>query len=702
MKSVHSIVQVISLLFTFVIFPLVLLWVGYSHVGPLFGGEFTQQLGSIEVSYIQMAQFIEKSLPHFLWQPLWYLGYPMEVLYTPLVPFFEFFAHHLFTWSFSHAYRVLTAFSYAGALVTLYFFCRTLFKNSAAAFISSLSYGLLPSVMAFLNEGVASDRFLEKLIEPRRFTILVRWGEGPHIVALFFLPLSGLFLIKFLRGGNRWSLVFGACATALVFLTNSIGAWGFVLLSFTLLVGELVENFHLWKNLVLRFFSYVVLAYGLVAFWFNPLFLSSFFREGGGALGYWRNQFPWGWLLLLFILLIYCFICRKLVSKASGFTASLLFFLMMFGLVNAYYSSGFEKLELVPQVLRLTTEVDIGAVMVIGALVSIIGYIGLRKSYWLYLGMMGIALIISLILYLPRQLQFAKELPQYTQPLESTGRTLADTPEYQVAQKLAQKVSGGERVLAPGNYGFFLNYFVDVPQLRGALFQSSIHPWPDHIYYQMTNGKDADISLAWLKIANVGWVVFNGPREIFRDYKISSGKFLDIADLTETSWGDEYYKVKLTNNSLAKAVSTQLMDVKTPVNAIDKMPIFSYQDILDTQKNFLTIENPKNGSYKITGDVGEEEIVLVQYAYTPGWKAKDSLGRNLEVKKDPLGFIVVKPKNAGTVEIDLKLQRTWRTWVGWILTGLTFAVSLFILFSLRKPLFAVSPSVKKTSFDKDE
>ena len=81
--------------------------------------------------------------------------------------------------------------------MSLYYFGRTLFKNSVAGLIAALSYGILPSVMAFFYAEVANDRFSSHFIDPRRFTILVRWGEGPHIVSLMFLPLAALFWMLF-------------------------------------------------------------------------------------------------------------------------------------------------------------------------------------------------------------------------------------------------------------------------------------------------------------------------------------------------------------------------------------------------------------------------------------------------------------------------------------------------------------------------
>ena len=273
------------------IIPIILYWVGMSHVAPLFRGEFTQHLGSIEVSYIQMARFIEMSWPRFSWQPLWYLGYPMNLLYTPLVPFFEFAGKQFFGWSFSHGYRLLTAFAYAGGLATLFLFAKTLYKNTLAGVFTALYYTTVPSVLAFLYSEVATDRFAQNFVEPRRFTILTRWGEGPHIVSLLFLPLAAMFYILFLQRGSKWMLICGAVFTALVVLTNSVGAWGLALLALSLLIGDTVEQGK-WQQSALRSITFGLFAYGLAAFWFNPLFLSTFFILCFGSY-YLRKSIRW-------------------------------------------------------------------------------------------------------------------------------------------------------------------------------------------------------------------------------------------------------------------------------------------------------------------------------------------------------------------------------------------------------------------------
>src|SRR3990170_449247 len=151
-----------------------------------FVGEFNQNLGSIEISYIQMAKFWVESTKGG-WQSLWYLGYPWHVFYTPILPALEVLLHQALNFSFAHAYRVLTGAGYVLVPVAVYLFTWQIGKSKTGALISALFYSFVPSIIGFFFAGVANDT-LSSLAEPRRFAILIRWGEGPHTLSLVFLP----------------------------------------------------------------------------------------------------------------------------------------------------------------------------------------------------------------------------------------------------------------------------------------------------------------------------------------------------------------------------------------------------------------------------------------------------------------------------------------------------------------------------------
>ena len=50
---------------------------------PLFAGEYSQYMGSIEASRLGEARFIDENWPYAGWNPLSYLGFPFHLFYTP-------------------------------------------------------------------------------------------------------------------------------------------------------------------------------------------------------------------------------------------------------------------------------------------------------------------------------------------------------------------------------------------------------------------------------------------------------------------------------------------------------------------------------------------------------------------------------------------------------------------------------------------
>lgn len=138
-----------------------------------------------------------------------------------------------------------------------------------------------------------------------------------------------------------------------------------------------------------------------------------------------------------------------------------------------------------------------------------------------------------------------------------------------------------------------------------------------------------------------------------------------------------------------------ILSVKTPTNAIDKQPILEYVANLEAGINPLAFKAKENGRFQISGEVDKDNLILVQQAYLPGWQAKDNLGRSLDIKKDPLGFIAIKPKQAGTQEIMLTYRPTWRVWSGWLFSVFAIIGGLFVLVRVKNPIFVNDAPPKK-------
>ncbi|OGD92264.1 hypothetical protein A3E14_03715 [Candidatus Curtissbacteria bacterium RIFCSPHIGHO2_12_FULL_41_13] len=658
-----------------------------------FLGEFNQNVASIEISYIQMARFW-KEFGFGGWQPLWYLGYPWHVFYTPLLPFLEVLLNTLFNFSFAHAYRLLTGAGYVLAPVSLYFFVWQLAKSKTGAFVAALMYSLAPSVISVIFKEVGAD-VISNFIEPRRFTILVRWGEGPHTLALVFLPLFGFFLVRFLQKSKFVDLVAASFFLGLAALTNAIVIWVAILLLAAFFLSETAQESAQYIKVIKRVLAVVILGFGLVAFWYNLPFMQTFFKEGGGAINNWVSLFPWVLIPLGLVGFLIVYAVNKLTGSFKGVGFSIFWFFSLFAIVFIYYASGEDRIEYVPQALRLNTEVDMALSVLAGVVIS-----NLFLWFWDKKGMITIVTrtLALLVVVLPSLVllvwgsKLLAELPEHTRPL--TQSKIGDISEYKVATKLAELTEGtGERVLAPGNYGFWLNYFKDVPQLRGALYQSSTHSWPEHIYYQVTNGTDSNISLAWLKIANIGKLVYTtiGSAETYKDYKVPAEKLKAIGTEILTENGDIYFDIPLKNDSLAKVVDFDTSKgIAKPYNAIDEKPIFEYLDWIEKKSDKkLRLTKISNSRYKIEGELREGEAVLFQQTYDPGWKVKplrQDSGQvsGWKVVKDPLDFALLVPKKSGRFEIELAYRKPWSVWLGYLVTAGALAWVGYTTYKLMK------------------
>jgi hypothetical protein len=295
---------------------------------------------------------------------------------------------------------------------------------------------------------------------------------------------------------------------------------------------------------------------------------------------------------------------------------------------------------------------------------------------------LGVFIVISCIIYIQPYMSDAYKNTSKVADIKQTG-------EYDIASWLNSHTDSqkGERVFMPGNYGFYLNYFTNVWQHRGALFQASISPWPDVMHYQMATGKNAELAHAWLVIANTKYAVItgDGTREMYKEMKAPE-RFLDYQPVY-SQHGDTIYAVPIKRPSNAKPVNlSQLSGLRTPAKGDDKEALFAYANwIENSSTNQTSFSMIDNDTYHIQGEIGEGEGVLVQMAADSGWRAKDSAtGNNIKITKDPLSFMILYPR-AGQVDITLTHGRSLDEYVGYLITFVTIIFVFWYGLFRKKP-----------------
>lgn len=670
-------------------------YLNYQIIGGWFGKNGPANIGSIEVSYVSMGKFlVENGLPFFgnnSWAPFWYLGFPMHLFYTPLLPFLEFILNSYFRIPLWESYRLITGVAYILAPISVMFLGWHLSKKFVGGFVAGTLYSVAPSIIYFVVPEVSYDIFSPLgggFLDPRRFTILVRWGEGPHTLSLVFLPLAGVFFSRFLEGRKYRDLIFASIFLGLTALSNSLGLFAAILLAFAISFVYFSQNkFKVGKSAIFGFLGLGGVSLGLISFWYNLSFLTNFFGEGQGTLNKYLSLFPWGWLLALLGIGVIYYLIKKLI-KDSGIAASLIWFVIVFTVVSVYYLSAPAlhpelRLELLPQALRYNTEVDLALSVFIGTVMAgVIKFLGTKLKYsdiFLSLCVFGISLYS--FLYINPFIKTAKVA-------SSVETNLSGRAEEKIAEWLNGHMAKEERAVVPGNYGFYLNWFNYTNQLRGGLYQASSHPWSDHAYYQLANGDEAGLAKAWLTIINAKYLVVStlGSADLYKDFK-NTERFSSLDEVYNEA-GDIIYETGLARPSLAKPVNlATLKSLRIPKKADDEKPIFAYTSWLDnSSKNETVITKVNNSTYKISGKVGSGEGIQVAMTYDPGWQVSGTLnGKKIGFKKikDLMSFLVIVPEdqNSGEVALTLSHKPSIVIWLGYLTSLVT--VGLLIFFGLK-------------------
>lgn len=660
-------------------------------VWPLFLGGYTQQMGSIESVFIADARFILENFPHLSWNPYWYAGFPFHLFYTPLLPALMALLHFLVpAVSIASWYRILIGLFYALTPVSFYFLVRFLTGKSLVGFLAALVFSFLPSLSYLLPQVGGMAGIYNGA--PWRFLTLILFGEGGHIIGLFFLPLALLFFVKVLREGSRISILLTAILTAILALTNMIALIGFGVMLVIVLVVELMSGDALRK--LTRATIAMLFSFGLSAFWFNLSFVKASLSIGtggvaGGVGGAYLPLLPFIFLAVPVLFFV------SLAARSEKFRL----LLIAFGWVVVFFAAAYFWFNgqnmLLPQPNRYFPEMDMGVAIMVTVILSFI----LEHFFTSKLTILRYAIYLVLaigVFYWPWK--YYQAVWNLSQP----NTHIAQTAEYQTAQWLKEQTQG-ERIYASGTTAFWLNTFTNIPQVRGGN-DGVANPWILHGVYQINTGENAPKgkeglpAIDWLRAFNVSYLVVNTPSSpvAYHDFKFPE-RFLKVAGVEEIGkvGGDVIYQVPLVQPSLAQVVKkTDFHNLRVLKNGVDIDNLEKYVNYVDgpavrgAEFSWAGI-----GQAKIKAEVAEDEGVAVQVSYNPGWKAY--LGnQSIPVKEDVLGFMFLEPGRVGKVEISLVYNRTWDVWLGYLVTFLAL-VGLFIYPKLYQQGSKLFKSAKK-------
>ncbi|MFQ5812380.1 MAG: hypothetical protein ACE5I2_04205 [Anaerolineae bacterium] len=658
---------------------------------PLFTGEYTQYMGSIEAAFLSDARFIDENWPYVSWNPLWYLGFPFHLFYSPLLPYLVAAVHKLpLALSTAAAYRLVTAFAYVLGPVTLYLFVRYLTKRELTAVLAALAYSLMPSFI-YLIGSVRADA-LAAGHGPWRLIVMTRYGEGPHIAALTLIPLAALLFLHALKRPSFISYVIAALAVTAIALINWIALFALVLILAVVLFSEMLLGDPGRK--LISAFTVATIAYGLGAFWLNLSFVEAslaFGNPSGSPLDY-PNP-----VLLLILGMPVAGICylmfggkpqrQKVFIPAAWFA---IFAVIVFGRYQF-------DLNLAPQPIRYGPELNMAA-GILGAMLVTAVYDRFRSraaDLWKTAGPGLVATLVAAIMLI--SLPFLRVAWDVTQ----ANADISQTSEYRISRWLEDNADGG-RAYATGTHGFWLNAFSNVPQVRGGVDFAAVNPWWDHVVYQINNGADGQLAIMWAKALNVRYLVVNFPDSevVYKDF-VHPDKFNGLLPERFSYGGDTIFEVPAKNPEPVLAVSLSRFEALAPIESVlDRDGLEAYVQAVESSEGVDASNLQVDGSGRMTiaADLAPGQGLLVRTTYDRGWTAQAE-GTKVDVSPGPVGFMLLEPEASGHHEIVLEYHEPREVRFGYLIAAVSvLALAVLALRPVRQRLaMAASQIVRRWS-----
>jgi hypothetical protein len=621
--------------------------------------EYLDQMGSIEAAYIGLTRYMLAHWPDFSWFPLWYTGVPAQNAYPPLLNWMVSLLALLRGFSPAHAYHWVTTLFYCLGPVTVFALIMRISGSLRAAFIAGIVYSVL-SPSEWLMPSVARDTGQWR---PERLTVLVHWGEGPHVTALTLVPLAILFLHLALERRRAPYFALASLSFVAVVLTNWLAAFALALGVVAYVIATLAPGKVAARDFIVIALI-VITAYCLALPWIPPSTIAAAqhnsrlsggdYRQTGDAL------LRWGPAAVLMLLAL-----KLALRRVPMYLQFAAYFVFLTGVPTLLGEWG--KISIIPQPERYHLELELALALLAGLLLDA----GLRRLPGRATLFATIVLLLALVWPAMSDRDYARDRLIRTIDITSTS-------EWRTAQWLNQHWNGG-RVLLPATSAFWLTAFSDTPEFDGAYAQGTTIPEYFMARYvigtgEATGSHDTEFSILWLKAMGVQAVAVDGPgsTEVYKDFR-NSQKFEGVLQPLWRDRGDVLYRVG-ASTSLAHVVSTGDLVTRTPVNGLDVTQIRPYVAALDDPRYpAAPLQWTSLHSARIQTNLPPNTAVSIQIAWSVGWHAWIN-GQTLRVFQDGLGFIYLVPNATGPASISINYDGGFEMAAARWISGATLAL----------------------------
>jgi hypothetical protein len=643
-------------------------------IRPIWKLKFHDNWASIESTFIADARILTDHWPRPLWNPFWYTGARFDYIYPPALRYGTAILAKYYPMSTAKAYHLYTGFFYCFGIAAVYFLARVGFRRRWAGWAAAFGAAVVSPAYLFLP-AIARDGFEWG---NARLNALVRFGEGPHMTALAWLPLAiACAWLALSRRSFRWTLL-GGLASAGVVANNFYGATALAMF-FPLLCWAWWVTHRDW-----RLFRFVLpipfIAYGLCASWFTPSYVKLTLRNmqyvsSPGNL--------WSGSIALVVLLAFlAFTDRRYRLQTHRtwelFLAGSFLFFSLNTLGNYWFN-----FRLIGEPMRLVPELD---------LIYIFALIGLAVWLWprgrlaqttVLLGALTIVGIHHDYLWRHRSIFPKRMAPE-------------DTVYYRIPAWIAAN-HPHSRSYVTGAVRFWFNTWHDLAQLGGSSEQGLENPMVMPSQWEILLGEDPRGAIAWLKAMGVDLVAVHGPNseEVYKDFQYPR-KFDNVLPVVFDDGKDNrIFEIPRRWRSLGRVVDAAALSAAPKIaNQTDFPAIEAYVNLLEKGPDVATAtqwHGTEELEIRLARPTAPGEALVAQVTFDKYWKAESNLG-DLPIERiDALWFqrIATPP---GVHWVRLKFTKPLEKTLGEIIFFLTLAGIGYTLWRWRVPKNSLPPA----------
>jgi hypothetical protein len=534
------------------------------------------------------------------------------------------------------AFQSIAGAVYCLVPVALFLMAWLMTRAAGYSFLAAIFYSLTSPTNLIVPDGSFG---FGHFWDPRRLLLAGAWDETPHLAALALLPLLIYFLTLAIR--RRRAAYYAILVFLIAVMTLATDFAPIEVMMAALCLIAVFPRRDYGRNAIM-ILSIGALAYVTVSPFLSPSLIQAIRQASAASEDGWSIGSLTGFAVAALGWVVLWLVLERWTSDWKlRFFALFAYLTSCVPLVALYLHR-----QLAPQPGRYKIEMELGI-----ALLVIFGLQPLVEKAPAALKVTVLFLFLALA---------AEQIVSHRQYAKIILRPadLSQTIEYRTADWAARNLPG-VRVMFPGSIAMWANDFTEVPQFAGSSWSQAYSQVQQSGLKSIYNS-DARVSLDWLEAFGVGAIAVSGPKsqEYWKPFS-HPAKFDGVLPVLWSDADVTVYQVPQRTASLAHVVSEASL-----VNHAPRAP----GDTDEMEKYVAALNDPTapaadfqwvgTNRIQIRTTADRPNALSIQVSYHPGWHAKAN-NRAVEVRRDGLGLMWLRPECSGLCEIQLDYDGGW-------------------------------------------